>query len=90
MKLNMYSLYDAKAEIFHPPFYKHTHGEAERDTRTLVNDGKSMVNKYPEDYDLYHVGTYDDKTGKIDSLDTPIHQIKCIQLVEKSPNLSLN
>jgi hypothetical protein len=83
MQLKVYSLRDSKSEIFNAPFYKHTHGEAERDFKSLVNDEKSMVNKYPEDYDLYHLGEYDDNTGKITPLDTPQHLCKAVQLINQ-------
>lgn len=79
MLLKMYSIRDAKGEIFNAPFYKKTHGEAERDFAELCKDEKSLVNKYPEDFDLYHVGIYDDQTGKISSLDTPQHILKAVQ-----------
>lgn len=75
----VYSIRDAKAEYFTPPFYKKTHGEAERDFRTLVKDEKSTVNKYPDDYDLYYLGEYNDETGVIKSLDTPQHILKAVQ-----------
>lgn len=81
MQLKIYSLRDSKSEIFNVPFYKLTHGEAERDFRSLVNDEKSMVHKYPEDYDLYYLGEYDDNSGKMTSLDSPMHLVKAVQLV---------
>lgn len=78
MLTKVYSIRDAKAEIFRSPFFKLTQGEAERDFRTLVNDEKSQVNMYPEDYDLYFLGEYDDNSGKIVALDTPQHVIKAV------------
>lgn len=78
MTLNAYSIRDQKAEIFHVPHFKLTHGEAERDFRQLVNDEKSKLNKFPEDYDLYFVGTYDDQTGVFKPLSTPQHVIKAV------------
>lgn len=84
MELRVYTIRDAKGEVFHPPFYKKTHGEAERDFQTLVRDGKSQVNQYPEDFDLYYLGTYDDYTGKLSSLDTPQHMMKAVQLVQNN------
>lgn len=78
-----FSIRDSKGEVFNPPFYKHTHGEAERDFTSLVRDEKSMVSKYPEDFDLYHVGTYDDQTGVFKSLETPLHIIKAVNLAQK-------
>jgi len=80
MQLKVFTIRDSKAEVFNPPFCKHTHGEAERDFTSVANDEKSMVSKYPEDYDLYHIGTYDDQTGKIESLPTPEHMLKAVQV----------
>lgn len=83
MKLKMYSLRDAKADIFHPPFYKKTHGEAERDFTELTRDEKSMISKYPEDYDLFYCGEYDDQTGLVESLKTPQHIAKAITVINR-------
>lgn len=88
MVLRVYSIRDAKAEVFNTPFYQKTHGEAERNFRTLVNDGKSTVNQFPEDFDLYYLGQYDDNEGKFECLDTPQHVIKAIQLKDEKPSLS--
>jgi len=81
MQLKMYSVRDSKAETFHPPFYKRTHGEAERDFQALAHDEKSQVSKFPEDFDLYWVGSYDELSGKVNGLDSPQHIVKAIQLV---------
>lgn len=83
MELKMYSIRDSKSQIFNPPFYKKTHGEAERDFSTLVKDEKSMIAQYPEDFDLYYVGTYQDDTGTIQSLDTPQHIIKAVNAIQR-------
>lgn len=83
MELKIYSIRDAKAEIFNAPFYKNTHGEAERDFTSLARDEKSNVHKYPEDFDLYFIGRYDDSTGKIQALDTPQHILKAVQVREQ-------
>lgn len=77
----IFSVRDAKAEVFHQPFYATTHAEAERNFNSLTNDEKSFVNKYPEDYDLYYLGEYDDHKGTFKTLDTPLHVVKAIQLV---------
>lgn len=79
MKLKVYSIRDAKAEIFNTPFYQKTHGEAERNFRAVCNDDKSTIFQYPEDFDLYYIGEYDDIDGTFDSLDTPQHIIKAVQ-----------
>lgn len=83
MELRAYSIRDSKGEVFHPPFYKKTHGEAERDFTSLVRDDKSQVGSYPDDYDLYHVGMWDDQSGKFSPLDTPQHIVKAVQLLKQ-------
>lgn len=84
MLLKIYSIRDAKAEIFNLPFFKNTHGEAERDFTNLVNNPESMVGKYPDDYDLYHLGSYDDQTGILKTLDTPQHVVKAVMCQKPS------
>lgn len=78
MQLKIFSIRDSKGEIYNTPFFQKTHGEAERSFRELVNDEKSMPHKYPDDFDLYYVGDYDDQKGTISSLETPQHLIKAI------------
>ena len=43
MQLKIYSIRDAKGQIFNTPFYQRTHGEAERNFRTVANDPKSTI-----------------------------------------------
>jgi len=83
MQLKIFSIRDQKSEVFNQPFLKKTHGEAERDFRSVVNDDKSTINKYPEDFDLYYIGDYDDNSGKLMPLDTPQHVIKAISCLTK-------
>lgn len=79
MILKVYSVRDAKGEIFNTPFFKRTHGEAERDFVACTRDPKTQIQQFPEDYDLYFLGEYDDQTGKLNTLDTPQHMLKAIQ-----------
>lgn len=91
MKLQVYSVRDAKSEIYNMPFYGQTHGEAERSFVTVVNDPKSSINQFPEDYDLYHLGTYDQKTGILVPLQTPMHMHKAIAVLKRTaPQEQLN
>jgi len=87
MTTKIYSIRDQKAEFFNNPWFAKTHGEAERNFRSLVNDPKSMVSQYPLDYDLYYLGEYDTNTGKIAPLDAPQHIMQAISLVAKHPEI---
>lgn len=81
MKLKAFTIRDTKGEVFNTPFFQKTHGEAERSFKSLLNDQQSMVAKYPEDYDLYYIGEYDDQSGQLLGLDTPQHIVKAIQIM---------
>lgn len=81
MELKAYSIRDQKTGIFHCPFFKTTEPEALRDFAMLVNDGKSRVHSFPEDFDLYFLGTYDDNEGKFQALDTPNHLMKAVNCI---------
>lgn len=83
MELKAFSIRDSKGEIFNPPFFKKTLGEAERDFHQLCKDDKSMPAKYPEDYDLYYLGNYDDCSGKFMPLDTPQNMVKAVQVINR-------
>lgn len=65
MKTEAYSIYDLKAKIFTPPFFMRSRGEAIRAFTTTANDTTNNVGKFPEDFQLYQVGEYDDTTGKL-------------------------
>jgi len=81
MELKVYAIRDSKGEFYTAPFYKNTHGEAERDFTTLCNDEKSNPGQYPEDYDLYYLGNFDNNTGKIAGLDSPQHIVKGVNVL---------
>lgn len=88
MILKVFSIRDAKSEVYNTPFFQKTHGEAERSFRTAANDDKTQINKYPEDFDLYYLGEYDDNTGQVTPLDTPQHVLKAVSCVAPKQQLS--
>lgn len=69
MKLKIYSVFDSKAKAYNSPFYLRNSGEATRGFADVVNDGKSQISKYPEDYSLFELGEFDDETGLITQYD---------------------
>jgi len=71
--LKLFSIRDSKGDFYQAPFAQKTHGEAERTFHGLVNDPKTNLFNYPEDYDLYYMGEFNDNTGKLSVLDTPQH-----------------
>lgn len=61
----VFCVYDVKAEVFGMPIFQRTKGEALRTFETEVNRPESMLNKHPEDYSLFLVGTYNQETGEL-------------------------
>lgn len=63
MNLNIYAVYDRKAEAYMNPFHAPLDGMAIRMFSQSVNDPQTMLSKYPDDFTLYRIGTFDDQTG---------------------------
>jgi len=74
----MYAVRDSKGEFYYPPAFHKTHGEAERAFLNVAKNKESIIGKNPEDYDLYYVGTYDERTGKLNPTSTPEHITKAV------------
>jgi len=81
MKLVLFSIRDAKGEIYGSPFAKAHRGDAERAFSQLTADPQSMVKQFPEDFSLYEVGLFDQSTGKIEAYAEPRHMIKAIDTI---------
>lgn len=62
--MQVFSVYDAAAEIFNLPFYFRSKGEALRWFHEIVEDPQNPVAKAPKDYSLYYLGEYDDTSGE--------------------------
>lgn len=65
MMHQIFSIQDTKSKTFNPPFYQKNVGEACRTFTKLVNDTTSLLNQYPEDFILVHLGQFCDDTGEI-------------------------
>lgn len=69
MKLKIFSVYDTKAEFYHPPFFFRTNGEALRVWMDLANDRSNQIGQYPQDFVLFEIGTFDPQTGSVEPCD---------------------
>lgn len=63
MKKFIFAVRDRASLHFMDPFAVTHKGIAERSFADAVNDPATPMNKHPEDYDLYELGTFDDGTG---------------------------
>lgn len=65
MKYVVCSVFDKAAAAYGRPFFVGAIGQAIRGFQDEVNRNAedNPVNKHPDDFDLYYVGTFDDSTG---------------------------
>lgn len=73
MILNMYSLLDVKVGSYGTPFFMAHDQQAIRAVRELAEQRDNQVARYPADFALYNMGTFDDATGLVTHGDYPKH-----------------
>lgn len=85
MKLQVFSVYDSKAEAFIQPWYSQTLGTALRSFEQAVNTESHDFQKFAGDYTLFHLGSFDQTKGRFDQLETPLNLGLAITFL-KSPD----
>lgn len=83
----LFAIRDQKSETYNIAFIVNTHGEAEREFVTLINTPNAKANKFPEDFDLYYIASYDLNTGKLNPESSPQHVVKGVDLIGKTTQL---
>lgn len=61
MHLEIFSIYDQKAEAHLPPFFLPTKAMAIRTFKDCVNNPEHAFGRNPGDYTLFHLGHWDDE-----------------------------
>lgn len=91
MLLKMFSVYDAKVSSYLQPFFLPATGHALRAFESTVNDPKSNLYRYPADYTLMEIGTFNESTGTVEMLDVKINLGCALEYkkVEQRPDLSV-
>lgn len=64
MKLVVVTMFDKKSQVFHPPYYHHSLESAKRQAVDMFRQN-DLFSRYPEDFELYLIGSYDDHSGKL-------------------------
>lgn len=62
---NLYAIFDKKADEFDIIWEAKNPAVASRAFINMVKDQNNPMNAYPEDYELYQLGTFERKTGKV-------------------------
>lgn len=82
MKTNVYSIYDEKAESYNAPFPLATDGLARRSFEEACKDVRTDLYKYPGDFTLYCIGTWDATTAQFENITPPKFIAKNVRAVE--------
>lgn len=69
--MDLFSLRDSKGDVFHSPTCYRTVGEAIRAVQCLAENKDSMVGKFPDDFALFRIGSFDEKTGVCEPFKQP-------------------
>ena len=74
MKIEIVAMYDSAAQMFGRPFFVQSTGMAVRSFGDEIkrNDPQNDLFKHPEDFTLYHLGSFDDSMGVFDLPASPI------------------
>ena len=77
MKMQMFSVYDTASGLFARPIFAQSRGIAIRSFSDEVNRqaADNTLYQHPEDFQLFHLGVYDDQTGVCESLDKPLRVV---------------
>lgn len=88
MLLQIFSVYDSKIQAFTKPFFDHHVGAAVRAFEDEANKPDSALHKFPEDFTLFHVGTWDDSECEFDLLKAPVSLGKALSYIQGSHELT--
>lgn len=61
--LSMYSIFDSRSGIYNSPFVAFSDGDASRAVIRQARNPESQIAQFPEDYVLYRIGSFDERTG---------------------------
>jgi len=81
VKLNAYSVYDVRVCFYSTPFYCSNDVDALRFFYELKSDKETIYHRHPQDFQIYHIGEFDDQTG-LTTPQTPVRFIPDMYAVQ--------
>lgn len=80
MKINIYVIWDAAAQVYNKPFYLHNDAVAIRSAMDIMRAGDTDIANSPHDFIMFRIGTYDDEHAQIDLLGKFVPVVKFHEL----------
>lgn len=71
MLLQIYSIYDSKAHVYSRPVYLLNADVAHRAALDALQDKSTDLARHPEDFIMFHLGTWDDADCSFGLFDAP-------------------
>lgn len=73
MKHEIVAIHDRAVDAYLRPWFVPALGQAVRAFGDEINRpaADNTMNQHPEDYDLYHLGSWDDQTGEFTNIGMP-------------------
>lgn len=65
--MQLFAIRDNKVEAYNSPFTAANYQVAIRMVTDTASDTNTMFNRHPEDFEIYHIGEFDEKTGIVES-----------------------
>lgn len=65
MILYLFTIYDKAADNFCPPFTAKNYEVGKREFMEIVNNKQTTIHRYPDQFSLHFIGTFNDATGVI-------------------------
>lgn len=89
MRLAICAVRDAIGEAWLTPLYFQSTSQAVRSFQDAAADVKSDIGKHPDDYALFHLGFFDQRSGEIELLPQPVVLMVGANAKPSSPQLEL-
>lgn len=71
--MKIFTVYDSKAAAYLLPFYSENQQTAIRSFEGAVNDPDHQFNKFPQDFNLFELGSWNQSTAKFKLHKAPVH-----------------
>lgn len=88
--LKMFAVRDKKVGIFLKPLFDIHTGQALRSWEEACRQSESPFAKFPDDFSFFQLGEFDDLSGSMRVLESPLELSSAIEVVRrKDPQLNL-
>jgi len=83
MKLEIFTVYDSKAEAYSRPMFFESKGVAIRSFMDTLKNQEHPFAQHPEDFTLFHIGSWEDHNAQFIQNKTPISAGVALEFMPK-------